>query len=98
MYAHNIHTDSHTYIHTSTAIYVRMCTSTSSQPTLDTLGEISQVEEVVGLGGRRQQVCAHAPVDLDTTEEVATRKNCQVGGSHLRLQLIVHECVCMSTD
>ena len=33
--------------------------------TLDALGQISEVEDVVRLGGRGQQVGAHAEVDFD---------------------------------
>ena len=32
--------------------------------TLDTLGEVAEVEDVVGLGGRGQEVGAHAEIDV----------------------------------
>ena len=37
--------------------------------TLNTFGQVSEVEEVVGLGWSRQQVCAHSTIDLHTSNK-----------------------------
>ena len=59
-----------TYVHVhSYVLYLYAYARSASVLTLDALGEVPEVEDVVRLGWGGQQVSAHAAIDLNTGRE-----------------------------